>query len=171
VGKPRAEPGPAARSPHAATRASIQRARLVGELRHALLAELGARAIYRRLERLVRDGELARVLAGFAQEEERQIELLHASLGSLGAGPARGSLRRTLLAEALAWTSPIVGIRPVLRICLEAEDASARRYAYFQEHLAGLGEGETALACGELALTKRRHAQALYAWVENAPRR
>ncbi|HVS12205.1 MAG TPA: hypothetical protein VMS76_20250 [Planctomycetota bacterium] len=171
MGKPRAEPSAAARSPQEAARASSQRARLIGELRRALLAEFGARAIYRRLERLARDGELARVLAGFAQEEERQIELLRASLTSLGAGPARGSLRRTLLAEALAWTSPLVGIRPVLRICLEAEDTSARRYAYFQERLAQLGERESALACGELALTKRRHAQALYAWVENAPRR
>jgi len=64
-----------------------------------------------------------------------------------------------------------VGIRPALRICLEAEGTAARRYAHFQEHLARLGERGAALACGELALTKRRHAQALSAWAENAPRR
>jgi rubrerythrin len=152
-------------------RASSERALLFGEMRRALLDEFGARAIYRRLGRLARDPELVRVLAGFAQEEERQIEILRASLASLGVRSPRACLRRTLLAEALAWTGPIVGIRPALRVCLEAEDTSARRYAYFQEHLAGLGERETALACGELALTKRRHAQALHAWVENAPRR
>ena len=152
-------------------RASSERALLFGEMRRALLDEFGARAIYRRLTRLARDPELVRVLAGFAQEEERQIELLRASLTSLGERPARGSLRRALLAEALAWTGPIVGIRPVLRICLEAEDTSARRYAYFQERLELFGERGAALACGELALTKRRHAQALHAWVENAPRR
>ena len=146
-------------------------AALLREMKRALLAELGARAIYRRLARLARDPELVRVLAGFAHEEERQIELLRASLASLGARAARSSLRRTLLAEALAWTGPIVGTRPALRICLEAEGSAARSYAHFQEHLASLGEREAALACGELALTKRRHAQALHAWVENAPRR
>lgn len=148
-----------------------RRSALSRELRAALLAEFGARAIYRRLGRLASDPELRRVLAGFALEEDRQIELLRASLSALGVRPARASLRRTLLAEALAWTGPMVGMRPALRICLEAEDSAARSYAHFQEHLARLGERDVARSCGELALTKRRHAQALDAWVANAPQR
>ena len=136
-------------------------------MKRALLAEFGARAIYRRLARLVRDKELALLLAGFADEELAQIELLRTTMEALGAVPRARSIRRTLLANALAVTAPVIGPRLALRICEDAEETRARWYAHFNEYLLRCGELELAKSCAHLSVTKQRHAQALQAWVDH----
>lgn len=136
-------------------------------MRRALLAEFGARAIYRRLAVLVRDPELAQLLADFAQEEQEQIELLRDTMQRLGARPRTHSLRRYLLANALAFTAPVIGPRLALRTCWDAEETRARWYAHFHEYLLQSGEGELAKACARMSVTKQRHAQALQAWVDH----
>ena len=139
---------------------------LLGEMREALRAEFGARAIYRRLSKLVRDPVLAELLARFAEDEATQIEELRAVMVELGAKPRRGSLRRRLLAEALAWTTPLIGSRLALRICTDAEETRARWYAHFQEYLLRTGANATSTVCARLSTTKLRHAGALRAWVD-----
>jgi demethoxyubiquinone hydroxylase (CLK1/Coq7/Cat5 family) len=144
---------------------------LIAELHRALLAEIGARSIYGWLARFVRDRELRQVLARFQEEEVTQIDRLSRVLTALGERPTRRGLRRRFLAAALACTVPVIGSRPALRICEEAEGTAARWYAHFRELLDGRGRRELAQACNELATTKLRHALALQAWVRNAPRR
>ena len=142
-------------------------ASLLREMRRALLAEFGARSIYRRLAKLVRDAELARLLANFALEEDEQIDRLRASMIELGAKPRSRSLRRTVLANLLAFTAPVIGQRLALRICEDAEERRARWYAHFNEYLLHHGELELAKQCAHMSLTKQRHAQALQAWVDH----
>lgn len=146
-------------------------AALVAEMHRALLAEVGARSIYGWLARLVRDAELRQVLARFHEEEERQIAELRGVMGELGSRPPRRGLRRRMMAAVLAFSVPVVGSRPALRICEEAEGTAARWYAHFRDLLDAAGQRELAARCNRLATTKLRHAQALEAWVRNAPRR
>ena len=145
-------------------------ASLLAEMKRALLAEFGARAIYRRLTRYVRDEALARVLASFAQEEDEVIASLREVMTQLGARPRRRSLRRLVLANTLALTTFVIGPRFALRICADAEETRSRWYAEFHEWLLRQGEEGPARACARLCLTKQRHAQALQAWVQHAHR-
>jgi demethoxyubiquinone hydroxylase (CLK1/Coq7/Cat5 family) len=147
-----------------------QHASLLREMKRALLAEFGARAIYRRLSRLVRDQQLAQLLARFEQEEEDVIASLRATMQALGARPRTGSRRRWLLANALAYSTPVLGPRLALRICVDAEETRARWYAHFSEYLLQRGERDLSEKCGRLSTTKLRHGQALQAWVEHAAR-
>ena len=62
------------------------------ELAEALRAERGALAAYRRLAGLVREPELARLLATFVEDERRQVEELIATTRALGIEPVRPSL-------------------------------------------------------------------------------
>ena len=139
---------------------------LLVDMRRALLAEFGARAIYGQLARVVHDDVLVDVLTRMREEEGLQIERLRALMIALGARPRRRSLRRRLLAAALAYTTPIFGRRFALRTCHEAENTASRWYAQYREYLARCGEQAHAQTCGELSLIKLRHAQALLAWLE-----
>jgi rubrerythrin len=138
---------------------------LLVEMRRALLAEFGARAIYGQLARVVRDPELTDVLLRLHEEEALQIERLRALMSALGARPRTRSLRRRLLAACLAYTTPVLGCGFALRTCHEAETTASRWYAQYREYLAGCGEPAHANVCAELSLVKLRHAQALLAWV------
>jgi rubrerythrin len=136
-------------------------------MRRALLAELGARCVYGWLVRLVRDRELRGVLGSFLDEEAEQIDALRRVMIELGGAPPRTSRRRRALATLLALTVPVIGSRPALRICEEAEGTAARWYGHFREILMGDGRGDLAVVCERLATTKLRHARALEAWVRN----
>jgi rubrerythrin len=139
-------------------------------MRLALHGELGARSLYGRMGRQVADEELARVFAALAEEEERQVERLRDLMEELGGrGPAR-SRRRALTAALVAFAGRLLGPRPVLRLCQEAEATIARWYAAYEGYLLEAGEVEAARTCRTLALTKHRHAQILSAFLENAPR-
>ncbi len=146
-------------------------AALVAEMHRAFLAEIGARSMYGWLARLARDSELRQLLARFQEEELHQLDRLGVVMAALGERPRRRGLRRRLMAAALALTVPVVGSRPALRICEEAEGTAARWYAHFRELLDGCGRADLAAECDRLATTKLRHAQALEAWVRHAPRR
>ena len=143
-------------------------ARLVSEMRLALLSEHGARAIYRDLARRAPPRELRQVLAQLALESDAQVGELERAMQALGGRQPRGSLRRTLLARTLAAASPILGRRLVLRICAQAADRAARWYAYFQLYLLRIGEPELASRCGRMSEVRRRHARLLETWVWNA---
>ncbi len=140
---------------------------LLREMSVALLAELGARRMYRRLARSERDRELAELLLGFEAEENVQVRTLSGLIVDLGGTPKASSLRRNLLADSLALTTRLGMRRMVLRICAQAEDQRARWYMHFGEVLLDLGRRAEAQICSQLALTKRRHALALQAWVDN----
>jgi rubrerythrin len=144
---------------------------LVAEMHRAYLSEIGARSIYGWLARLVRDSALRQLLARFQEEEARQLDRLERVMATLGRRPRRRGLRRRVMAALLASTVPVVGSRPALRICEEAEGTAARWYAHFRELLDRAGRADLAAECGRLATTKLRHAQALEAWVRHAPRR
>jgi rubrerythrin len=145
-------------------RSSDRHQALLTDMRRALLAEFGARAIYAQLEHLCRDPELAGVLARMHDEEARQIESLRSIMLALGARPRRRSTRRWILAALLAWTTPIFGLRFCLRTCKQAETTASRWYAQYREYLSRCGEHEHAHTCAELSLVKHRHAQMLQAW-------
>ena len=140
---------------------------LLREMSVALLAELGARRMYQRLARWERDRELAQLLLGFEAEEQVQVRTLSKLIADLGGKSKTSSLRRNLLADSLALTTRCGMRRIVLRICAQAEDQRARWYMHFGEVLLQLGRPAQAQICGQLALTKRRHALALQAWVDN----
>lgn len=140
-------------------------------MREALLAELGAVAVYRALAARTRDSELAEVLARFQEEEELQVRRLSEVMTALGARPRRRSLRRLVAACLLVSTTRLFGPRFALRVCEEAEGAISRSYRELAFHLAQSGRIEQARICDDLSLTKARHAQILSAWVENLPAR
>ena len=145
-------------------RSSDQHRALLTDMRRALLAEFGARAIYAQLARLSRDTVLADVLARMHEEEELQIESLRAIMLALGARPRRRSIRRWVLAALLAWTTPIIGTRFCLRTCRQAETTASRWYAQYGDYLSRCGEQAHAQACAQMSLVKYRHAQMLHAW-------
>ena len=141
---------------------------LRAELELALLAEFGARAIYADLARGVRDAQLARLLSRMGAEQDELIESLRDVLRTLGLRPARSSSRRRMLAGLLAAARPLLGQRLVLRLCAQAADRAARGFAALQLVLRDAGQAECASTCGRLSETRRRHAQALDTWVQNA---
>lgn len=140
---------------------------LLHEMRLALLAEFGAGAVYADLSRWLRDSELKQLLEGLAQESAEQARQLAETMRALGGDPPRSSVRRRLLAAALALSTPILSRRMVLRICASAADKASRWYAYFQIHLLELGLFDQAAACARLSEVRRTHAQALDGWVQN----
>lgn len=144
---------------------------LADELRVALLAEFGARAIYHRLARMVRDPELARLLESFEVDEREQIDDLRALMTTLGLKPAAKSRRRRALAEVLAATSLVLGSRLALRVCVEAEEKRARWYAHIHEFLIRRGERRFDDQLQRMCTLKQVHAQALAAWLANSRRR
>lgn len=144
---------------------------LADELRTALLAEFGARAIYRRLARLVADPELARLLAGFEDEQRAQIDELRALMNVLGLRPVSRSRRRWLLAEVLALGSAVFGSRLALRVCVEAEQKRARWYAHMHAFLVRRGERRFDATLQHMTTLGQVHAQALGAWLANTRRR
>lgn len=143
---------------------------LLADMRDALLSELGARAVYSRLVARIQDEELRRVLARLAEDEVEQIERLRALMRRLGARPRKRSLRRIAAARALVSFRRLFGVRFALRVCLDAEWTVSRWYAKYADYLRRVGHMDDAAVCDELALTKRRHAQVLQAWVELLPR-
>ncbi|MBM3989694.1 MAG: hypothetical protein FJ298_01670 [Planctomycetes bacterium] len=137
------------------------------ELGEALRAERGALAAYRRLAGYVRDAELARVLATFVEDEQRQIEELLATTRALGIEPVRPSLRRALLAELLAATVWLGARHMVLRLCLDAEETRARWYGHLGAFLREQGEPRFDASFARMARLKLQHARALGAWVRS----
>ncbi len=143
---------------------------LVREMRHALLSEIGARAIYHHLLRVVRDEDLAVVLERLNQEGVQLVEGVQVLIRELGGKPRRTSFRRRAMARGLALGARLSGPRPVLRICLNAEETLARWYSEYAHFLYRLGERERALTCERLSLAKQRRARVLGAWVHNLRR-
>lgn len=147
------------------------RAAVLAEMRRALRSEFGARSLYGWLSRFSRDPELRSLMAGLEDEELQQIDRLRSVLAELGERTRDRSYRRRAASACLAFTTPLVGVRPVLRLCEEAEGTASRWYAHFAEHLSLTGELEAAQVCGALSAIKAMHAQALRAWVDHGPRR
>lgn len=144
---------------------------LLADMRLALLAELGARAVYERLGRRVRGKELAKVLSGLHAEEVDQVARLRGLLLELGGRAPERSRRRTLTAALLCLLSYPLGVRFALRVCCDAEATVARWYRQYAQYLAANDLLAAARRCEDLALTKRRHAQVLQTWVEHGARR
>lgn len=144
---------------------------LLQEMIRALRAEFGARAMYRQLPRVCGDAALRDLLAQFAADEEEQVRELRAVIARLGGDPPRRSLRRWVLATVLAWGCAVIGVRPALRLCEEAEGTAARWYARFERALAALGEPAAAEALARLGVVKRRHERVLRTWVAHSGRR
>ncbi len=140
---------------------------LGSELDEALRSEHGALVAYRRLALLVRDPELARVLATFVEDELRQIAELTATIEALGLRPVRASLRRRLLAEVLAFSVRVFGPRFALRVCREAEETRARWYAHLGGFLRDMGERRFDASFQRMSLLKQHHALSLGAWVHD----
>ena len=147
------------------------RAAVLAEMRRAHLAELGARALYGWLARLGRDAELRRLMEGLEDEEAQQVERLVVLMRALGERPRQTSRRRRVVSALLAFSTPLFGARPVLRLCEEAEGTASRWYAHFAEHFRLTGAADAAATCHSLSQIKAHHAQALRAWVDNAPHR
>ena len=139
---------------------------LLDEMRLALSAEFGALAMYSYLSRPRSDPELSDLLAGFHAEEVEQIAKLRALIERLGGRPPKRRRRRAIAAGVLYGLTRIIGNGLALRLCLESEETVSRWYAGFALHLARAGSAEEARTCESLAVTKRRHALALQAWVE-----
>jgi rubrerythrin len=142
-------------------------ASLVADMELALRSEHGARVLYGLLRRAARNAELARVLAALEHEQEAQVEALAALMTELGGRPRRRSWRRTLVSWGVFLATPLTGMRPPLRLSVDAEETVSRWYAMYAEWLAGRGEEGPARRCRELSLTKSRHAQVLRAFLEN----
>ena len=138
---------------------------LLREMHRALLAEFGARAIYRQLSRVCRDAALREFLTQFAEDESEQIRELRAIIERLGGRAPRKSFRRWILATILALGSALIGVRPALRLCEEAEGTAARWYVRFGHVLAGRGELGAARTLAGLAIVKQRHGRVLRTWV------
>ena len=138
---------------------------LVADMRLALLSEIGARSAYDHLRGRVRDGDLEGLLARLNQEGAENVERLSALIRELGGLPPRTSLRRRILARLLAASTPIVGLRIVLRVCLNAEETVARWYGEYAHFLAALGQTTRARTCEQLRQVKLAHASALSAWI------
>jgi hypothetical protein len=144
---------------------------LVKDMHLALLSEIGARSIYDHLRRAVRDQDLAALLARLNEEGAASVAGLQELMRGMGGRPRRTSFRRRALARALALASRVTGVRPVLRICHHAEETVGRWYVEYRQFLLLLGDEGRARTCDELAHVKRRHAQALGAWITNIAQR
>ncbi len=141
--------------------------KLLREMRFALLSEIGARAIYDHLGRVVRDDSLRALLAELNAAGAENVATLRALMIELGARPRRTSFRRRVLARILATSSRVIGVRVVLRICMNAEETVGRWYRQYAHFFMRLGEEQRARTCEGLAVTKAQHAGALGAWVSN----
>lgn len=144
---------------------------LLKDMRLALRSEFGARAIYEDLARGTPDPELRSMLLRLSEEGQENAQRLQELMRSIGGRPRRGSLRRRTLARALALGARVVGVRPVLRICLDAEQTVGRWYHEYGAFFARLGDRGRARLCAELAARKEAHARAVEAWVTNLRRR
>ena len=138
---------------------------LLADMHLALLAEFGAHAMYGFLARRSTDAELSSLLVRFRAEEEEQVERLRTLMVALGGSPPARSRRRRFAAWLLYLTTWIGGRRLAMRLCLESEETIAHWYGQYAVYLGEAGLVEHARTCGALALTKRRHALALQAWV------
>lgn len=139
---------------------------LLANMRQALLAEMGACAIYARLARRTPDAELGEVLGQFHREECEQIEALRHLMSTLGARSKARSLPRSTAAWLIALSTRVGGMPLALRLCLESERTVERWYCEFAHYLGQSGERDLVATCEALACTKGRHARALAAWVE-----
>ena len=149
---------------------SANHAALLVELESALLAEFGARSIFRAIPRYTHDRALIDMLGKLCQEQDEVIPRVQQLLRDLGARPKRKSWRRVVLANLLAlWAWPFT-VRLPLRVCADAEETKARWYGHFHRYFQALGDAAHAERCGELQLVKLRDMQALQAWVEHLPR-
>lgn len=138
---------------------------LAVELRRALLAEFGARAIYARLAKSVRDEELARLLHELGREQHEQVRAAASLFALVRRPPPSDSVRRRALAHVLASLRPVLGQRVVLRICADAERTRSGDYARLAELFARSGARVQAQAALECCTRAARHADALDAWV------
>jgi len=136
----------------------------------ALLSEIGARSVTDHLAHRVDDEELRSMMLRLNQEGVEVIDRLRGLMIEIGGRPRETSLRRRALARLLVLLSRVIGVRFVLRVCMNACETVARWYGQYQVFFTQLGEDERAALCGELAETKRRHALALGAWVSNLAR-
>lgn len=144
---------------------------LLTDMRRALLSEYGAHAFYGGMLPLVRDPELARVVQSLHEDEAQQVVRLRALMEQLGASRLeRGRRRRKLAAWALVQVGRVSGWRFPLRVCADAESTVGRWYSRYEIYLGPLGRQAEARGCAQLAVTKRRHAQILSAWVDLLPR-
>ena len=123
------------------------------------------------LRRKVRDEELASLLARLNEEGAESVARLQELMRGMGGRPRRTSFRRRALARALALASRATGVRPVLRICHNAEETVGRWYVQYGQFLRRLGDEPRARECEDLSRVKRLHAQALGAWITNIRRR
>ena len=160
-------PGPPPGSRPGRAPESRAHASLLRDMHHALLSEIGARSIYDHLARNYERADLRSLLLLLNDEGADSIRQLQALMIDMGGRPRRTSFRRRALARGLALVSRGVGLRFVLRICLDAEETVGRWYTDYAHFLRELGEPERASICEELARVKSRHAQALAAWVTN----
>ena len=145
--------------------AEVDRA-LLDDMRIALLAEFGSRAIYTTLSRVLRDRELGTLLGEYAGEEGEQIARLRALMEALGARPPLRSRRRSVLAWCLAQSTRCGGKALTLRLCSESEQQLSRWYLGHATYLLRVGLVREAREAERLALLKQRHARGLAAWVK-----
>jgi rubrerythrin len=139
---------------------------LVAELRRALTAEIGARALYARLAGRMRDPELKSVLASLRDDEGVLVDEVRALLLALGARRApRSSPTRALTSWILALGSRGRRASIAVRFAHDAECTFARRYHDLSIRFAARGEIEPARACDRFAQEKQRHARVLEAWI------
>jgi hypothetical protein len=144
---------------------------VLDDLRDALRSEYGARSVYPLLVRFARDEDLRNLLRALAEEECAQVEAVRALIDGMGVRAARRSVRRVVMAWILFLSTPVVGLRFALRLCHDAEARVARWYHGFAAWFAEMGDGKRARMCQELSSVKRRHAQALEAFVLHSPGR
>lgn len=137
----------------------------IDDMRRALLAEFGARAIYGELAQRVNDAELREVLTRFHQDEIEQIDRLRALMTSLGGASKSRSRRRAALAWGLAVSSKIGGLSFALRLCHDSENTLTRWYWTYATYLIDAGLIDHARTCEALGLVKQRHARTLSTWV------
>ncbi len=137
---------------------------LVAELRRSLRDEIGARELYARIAARESDPALEHILAALGGESPRLIEVLRGVLGGLGVDADERDWRRSASAALVSWLALLGARRLVLRLCLESEEALARRYAACAHGLAA-SDRAAARACEALAGRKSARARSLQAWV------
>lgn len=160
--------GPVALTPAERRRAL---ASLERDVRIALLSEIGARALTDHLARRVRDPELRGLAVALNEEGIEIVAEVQQLIRDMGGRPRRTSLRRRALARALVAARHVVGLRTVLRLLQDQEEALCRWYTDYAHFLARIGEGVRAASFDALAATKRRRAEAVATWVAHMARR
>ncbi|MCY2960380.1 MAG: hypothetical protein NTY35_09460 [Planctomycetota bacterium] len=135
------------------------------EFARTLRDEIGANSLYRRLARHDRDAELVRLLQAFVEEGEALETAVRELMLSLGARGRERSVFRWFSARCWGLSARLGFRRFVLRLCVESEEALARRYAGFAHWLARGGETRAARSCEQIATRKAARASALRAWV------